>query len=110
MVRKEYPMKPRGSQRWLQLADNRRPETLNAELRRKLDLLPGESITWRSPLEEDDFAENRDEDFLVPPRYGPRALSSPGFLAYEGTSLGRSGDDRQGEGHTGRGEGKHTGT
>lgn len=110
MGRKEYPMKPRGSQRWLQLAVNRRPETLNAELRRKLDLLPGESITWRSPLEEDDFAEYRDEDFLV--RLGVDLERYPlrDFWPTRGPSLGRSGDDRQGEGHTGRGEGKHTGT
>ena len=65
MGRTEYPMARRGSQRWLQLAVNRRSGLLNDYFRRELDLLPGENITWRSPLEEDYFAEYRDGDFLA---------------------------------------------
>lgn len=65
MGRREYAMEPRGSRRWLQLAVNRRPETLNDEFRRELDLLPDERVTWRSPLESDDFAEYRDGSLLT---------------------------------------------
>ena len=55
---------PRGSQRWLQLAVNRCPEVLDEPITRALDLPPGESIHWLSPLESDGFTEYRDRAFL----------------------------------------------
>lgn len=55
---------PRGSQRWLQVAVNRSPETLDESIARALDLPPGESIHWLSPLESDGFTEYRDRAFL----------------------------------------------
>jgi hypothetical protein len=49
-----------GSQRWLQVAINRKPELLLGALRRSGAIARGTSITWRSPLEEEEFREYRD--------------------------------------------------
>jgi hypothetical protein len=54
----------RGSQRWLQIAVNRAPETLNAPLREALALGADDAIDWRSPREDDGFLEYRDGTFL----------------------------------------------
>ena len=58
--------KPRGSQRWLQIAVNRRPQVIDGALAGSLHLARGDSIRWLSPLEDDDppFKEYRDEEFL----------------------------------------------
>ena len=61
--RNEGP-KPRGSQRWLQLAVNRSPDTINAAIASAMALPSGVSIQWRSPLEKDDFREYQDSRFL----------------------------------------------
>ena len=51
----------RGSQKWIQRAVNNSP-VLNGRI---IDRLQGQAeINWRSPLEEDQFAEYRDECFL----------------------------------------------
>ncbi len=49
-----------GSQRWLQVAVNRKPQLLLSALQRSGAVGPGPSITWHSPLEADDFREYRD--------------------------------------------------
>ena len=56
----------KGSQRWLQLAVNRRPQVMDGALAGALHLERGDAIKWLSPLEEDDppFKEYRDEEFL----------------------------------------------
>lgn len=54
-MRIRQPIGTRGSLRWVQLAVNRRPDLLAAELPR---------VRWLSPLEADDFAEYRDGSFL----------------------------------------------
>lgn len=54
----------KGSQRWLQELVNRSPELFNYSLRPLLGLTANDSITWLSPLESDDYAEYRDDDFL----------------------------------------------
>ena len=61
--RNEGP-KPRGSQRWLQLAVNRAPETINAGIASAMELPCGVSIQWHSPLEKDNFREYQDSPFL----------------------------------------------
>jgi hypothetical protein len=48
-----------GSQRWLQVAINRKPELLLSALRRSGAIAPGIPVTWRSPLEADEFREYR---------------------------------------------------
>ena len=56
--------RPRGSQRWLQIAVNRCPGVIDSAIANALDLCPGEEIAWLSPLESDCFAEYRDARFL----------------------------------------------
>ena len=55
---------PRVSQRWLQVAVNRCTAVLDGSIARALDIPPGESIHWLSPLESDGFTEYRDRAFL----------------------------------------------
>ena len=53
-----------GSQRLLQLAVNRRPELLRSALRTSGALGRRESVTWKSPLESDEFREYKDNAAL----------------------------------------------
>jgi len=54
----------RGSQKWLQTLVNQHPERINHYLAEALELEAAESIEWRSPLENDEYAEYRDQAFL----------------------------------------------
>ncbi len=49
-----------GSQRWLQIAAELRPEVLNAAVLAALDLPTTVQIDWRSPRAHDEFREYRD--------------------------------------------------
>jgi hypothetical protein len=49
-----------GSQRWLQVAVNRKPQLLLGALQRSGAIAPRTSVTWGSPLEKEDFQEYRD--------------------------------------------------
>lgn len=49
-----------GSQRWIQVAVNRRPETLLAALRKAGVVSPDTTVRWASPLETEGFREYRD--------------------------------------------------
>ena len=53
-----------GSQRWLQVAVNRKPQLLLSALQRSGAIGPRVSVTWRSPREDDDFREYRDRKAL----------------------------------------------
>lgn len=54
----------RGSQKWLQILVNERPEIVNTQIRRILGLPESETIIWHSPLADDDYAEYSDIHFL----------------------------------------------
>ena len=60
-----YPQNPAyaGSQLWLQAVVNECPILLNRKICRRLESPPGQ-IQWLSPLENDSYAEYRDEAFL----------------------------------------------
>jgi hypothetical protein len=49
-----------GSQKWLQIAVNRKPQLLLSALQRSGAVGPRISVMWHSPLECDDFLEYRD--------------------------------------------------
>jgi hypothetical protein len=49
-----------GSQRWLQVAVNRKPQLLLGTLQRSGAIPPRASVTWCSPLENENFQEYRD--------------------------------------------------
>jgi hypothetical protein len=54
----------RGSKRWLQVAVNRKPRHLLSALQRSGAIAPGISVKWRSPLQEENFREYRDQTAL----------------------------------------------
>ena len=61
MSRVEQNEAKEGSQKWLQLAVNKRQELLDARIVPKLGR-PGPSIKWLSPLQSDGYAEYSDPD------------------------------------------------
>lgn len=54
----------RGSQKWIRLAVNNASSLFNREVRAVSNIDPENTITWVSPLVDDDYAEYRDENFL----------------------------------------------
>jgi hypothetical protein len=54
-----------GSQRWLQIAVNRKPQLLTSALQRSGAIGSRISVTWNSPLEADGFREYRDRMALT---------------------------------------------
>jgi hypothetical protein len=64
MGRFKQPRATKGSQKWLQILINDKPEILHKELRRKLDIPEDEEFKWLSPLKSDDYAEYRDQAAL----------------------------------------------
>ena len=64
----------RGSQKWIQVAVNERPEVLGRALQIASALTPSATVTWVSPL-ADRYAEYRDEAFLR--RLGVELRSRP---------------------------------
>ena len=58
------PGKAKGSLKWLRDAVNQRTDLLNKKLVSVFGFDPADSIEWVSPLEEDEYAEYRDSDFL----------------------------------------------
>ena len=54
----------RGSLRWIQEAVNQHPRYLNFKISERCGLSPNETIQWVSPVQQDDFAEYRDSQFL----------------------------------------------
>jgi hypothetical protein len=53
-----------GSQRWLQIAVNRKPQLLLSALQRSEAIESQVSVTWCSPLENEEFREYRDWEAL----------------------------------------------
>jgi hypothetical protein len=54
-----------GSQRWLQVAVNKKPQLLESALRRSGAIGQRSSVIWKSPLEGDGFREYRDRTALA---------------------------------------------
>jgi hypothetical protein len=54
---------------------NEKPEILNSQIRRNLNLPDNETIEWLSPLETDRYAEYRDEAFIE--RFGVKLEKMP---------------------------------
>ena len=61
-----FPQKKatKGSQKWLQIIVNETPELLSGPIKSSFGLSPNLEIEWLSPIETNDFAEYRDEEFL----------------------------------------------
>jgi hypothetical protein len=54
----------KGSQRWLQIAIEERPELIDAQIRSSMGLPPEVAIEWLCPVRNTAFGEYRDEAFL----------------------------------------------
>lgn len=54
----------KGSQRWLQMAVEKTPELIDAQIRSAMKFPPDVSIEWLCPVRDTDFGEYRDEAFL----------------------------------------------
>ena len=73
-----------GSQRWLQVAVNRRPDIIDAAIADAVGLALGETIRWVSPLESDAFREYRDQEFLDRLEVVPKARTLADFWPRSG--------------------------
>lgn len=60
-----WPQEPaaKGSKKWLQILVNERTDLINTLLATSLQCV-AESIRWRSPLKDDDYAEYSDQEFV----------------------------------------------
>ena len=56
---------PRGSLKWIRRAVNESPALLDQRIRDALAVTSNAPISWASPLAQDEFAEYRDEDFVL---------------------------------------------
>ena len=72
-----FPQKKatKGSQKWLQIVVNETPELLSGPIKSSFGLSPNLEIEWLSPIETNDFAEYRDEEFLE--KLGIAGLDTP---------------------------------
>lgn len=64
MARFPQPQAIKGSQKWIQIFTNKKQDILINQIRTSLALPENEQIQWLSPLEDDKYAEYRDEAFL----------------------------------------------
>lgn len=65
MAKKPQGKKERGSQKWIQVAINERPDLLNRYIHKSLGLAALPAIQWMSPLKGDDYAEYSDHEALA---------------------------------------------
>jgi hypothetical protein len=71
------PFASAGSQKWLQVAVNRKQQLLQSVLQRSGAIGPRVSVTWNSPLENEDFCEYRDHKALQKAGITANNLSKP---------------------------------
>jgi hypothetical protein len=64
MARFPQKLAAKGSQKWLQLAVNQAPDLLDRAIATHVRSAASGKITWLSPLDDDRYAEYRDEAFL----------------------------------------------
>jgi len=93
MGRFPQPAASKGSQKWVQMIINEKPEFLNEKIRRKLNLQKDEDIQWLSPLKRDEYAEYRDQKFVERLRVNLRRIPLAAFWPKNGPqwdALGKS--------------------
>ena len=101
MSRFEQQQATKGSQKWLQILVNDRPDLLAAHFRAAAKLPPPLNIEWLSPLASDGYAEYQDSDFLnrlgvtLPANFLPTGRALQDFWPERGPvwdGLGKSGE------------------
>ncbi|MDI9458315.1 MAG: hypothetical protein ACOX57_04420 [Limnochordia bacterium] len=95
-----YPQKGDGQGRLfnIQRLINCFPPVIATELKQGLQFSRYERISWVSPLEGDDYAEYRDQDFIH-----QVTDTLKGFLAKIGSPMGCPGTNESGQDFLGRG-------
>jgi hypothetical protein len=98
MARKPQGPATHGSQRWLQEVVNNKPSILNTPLIQQLSLNSPATISWLSPLKNDDYAEYQDQSFLDILGIKLEKVPLPEFWPTKGgpqwDALGKSKDNR----------------
>jgi len=97
MARYAQPMGTRGSQKWIQKLINEKPDILSTQIRKSINLPAQDSIEWLSPLKADDYAEYRDEAFLIRLGIEPGQVPLESFWPKRGPqwdALGKSSSGR----------------
>ncbi|WP_372800878.1 hypothetical protein [Lutibacter sp.] len=74
----------KGSLKDIQILINKNQEYLNSLIKSKLSDLKNDEIIWPSPLENDDFAEYRDDDFLIKLGLDPAEIQLDKFWPKKG--------------------------
>ena len=69
----------RGSEKWLQVLVNERPDLFDALLRSAIKLPTTNKVEWLSPLKADEYAEYRDQSFLARLGVAPSQSSLQSF-------------------------------
>ncbi|MEM2129282.1 MAG: hypothetical protein QXZ70_01655 [Candidatus Bathyarchaeia archaeon] len=64
MTRFTQKLARRGSQKWIQKLVNEKSHILESKIHKALNLSSEEDIHWLSPLQDDNYAEYRDDAFL----------------------------------------------
>lgn len=75
MPRRARPKNTERSEHWMRVAANEDAESLNQKIRELFGWSPEERIYWLSPIEEDEYAEYYDQEFLD--RLGLKNLKVP---------------------------------
>jgi hypothetical protein len=63
-AQREAKVAEKGSQKWLQLVVNTKPELINSPISAAIGLRPGEQIAWSSPTRATRYWEYRDNAFI----------------------------------------------
>ena len=77
MSRTLQPKAEKGSQKWLQILVNDRPDLFDALLRSATKSPAASPVTWLSPRRDDDYAEYRDGDFVNCLGIAPSQIKEP---------------------------------
>jgi hypothetical protein len=87
------PKATKGSQKWIQILINEKPDMLNRQIKTNLEMPEDETIDWLSPKVEDNYVEYDLKTFLKKLEKGVEELSVDRFWPKRGPqwdALGRS--------------------
>jgi hypothetical protein len=74
----------KGSKKWIQVLVNHKKDVIDKEIRTSLQLPENETIEWFSPLENENFKEYKDEEFLVKLGINPEKVKLHDFWPKSG--------------------------
>lgn len=87
MSRKPQNPNGKGSLKWMQKVVNEKPELLNDMILQNLaKRLKGKSICWKSPRQDDEYAEYIDDDFIARVNLNPEEIMLSDFWPKRGAN------------------------